>query len=73
MDMKEVFKMIMSQNSMLKKELADLKKKVEDSNKERARDFKEADRPKPPTTTAPPSLRCCDSLAQEPRKAAGGR
>lgn len=55
MDMKEVFKMIMSQNSMLKKELADLKKKVEDSNKERARDFKEADRPKPPTTTAPPS------------------
>ena len=55
MDLKEVMKAVMAQNSMLKRELADLKKKIEDSNKEKDRGFKEADRPKPPSSTPPPS------------------
>ncbi|CAK9072628.1 unnamed protein product [Durusdinium trenchii] len=41
MDLKDVMKAVMAQNSMLKRELADLKKKVEDSNKEKDRGFKE--------------------------------
>ena len=50
-----VMKAVMAQNSMLKRELADLKKKVEDSNKEKDRGFKEVDRPRPPSSTPPPS------------------
>ncbi|CAK9080208.1 unnamed protein product, partial [Durusdinium trenchii] len=55
MELKEVMKAVMAQNSMLKRELADLKKRIEDSNKEKDRGFKEADRPRPPSTTPPPS------------------
>ena len=55
MDLKDVMKAVMAQNSMLKRELADLKKKVEDSNKEKDRGFKEVDRPRPPSSTPPPS------------------
>ena len=54
-DIQEVLRAVMSQNSMLKRELAELKKKVDDSYKEKDRDFKEASRPKPPTSTPPPS------------------
>ena len=55
MDLKDVMKAVMAQNSMLKRELADLKKKDEDSNKEKDRGFKEVDRPRPPSSTPPPS------------------
>ena len=40
MELKEV-KAVMAQNSMLKRELADLKKRIEDSNKEKDRGFKD--------------------------------
>ena len=43
MDLREVLKAVMNQNSMLKRELADLKKKIDDSTKEKEkvpRDFK---------------------------------
>ncbi|CAK9080955.1 unnamed protein product, partial [Durusdinium trenchii] len=40
-DIQEVLRAVMSQNSMLKRELAELKKKVDDSTKEKDRDFKE--------------------------------
>ena len=42
-DLREVLKAVMNQNSMLKRELADLKKKIDDSTKEKEkvpRDFK---------------------------------
>ena len=35
MDLREVLKAVMNQNSMLKRELADLKKKIDDSTKEK--------------------------------------
>ena len=52
LDLREVLKAVMNQNSMLKRELADLKKKIDDSTKEK--DFK-VEVPRPPTTTPPPS------------------
>ena len=55
MDLKEVMKAVMAQNSMLKRELVELKKKIEDSDREKDRGLKEADRPRPPSSTPPPS------------------
>ena len=54
-DIQEVLRAVMSQNSMPKRELADLKKRIEDSGKEKDRAFKEVHRPKPPASTPPPS------------------
>ena len=53
-DLRDV--MVMSQNSMLKKELAELRKRIEDTEKVKvARDFKEGSVPAPPKGTPPPS------------------
>ena len=55
-DLRDVMKMVMSQNSMLKKELAELRKRIEDTEKVKvARDFKEGSVPAPPKGTPPPS------------------
>ena len=58
-DLRDIMKMVMSQNSMLKKELAELRKRVEDTEKVKVvrdvRDFKEGSVPAPPKGTPPPS------------------
>ena len=54
-DLKEVLKAVMNQNSMLKRELADLKKKIDDSAKEKVDREVKTEIPKPPSTTPPPS------------------
>ena len=54
-DLKEVLKAVMNQNSMLKRELADLKKKIDDSAKEKVDRQVKTEIPKPPSTTPPPS------------------